>query len=66
MTSAAGGSVERLSLLAELRAVAAAGGRLPSDYEAWEAFKIEGGSSVLVDTLAGEIDQKPLADAVAA
>ncbi|HEY1480749.1 MAG TPA: NAD(P)/FAD-dependent oxidoreductase [Gaiellales bacterium] len=58
MTSAAGGSVERLSLLAELRAVAAAGGRLPSDYEAWEAFKIDGGSSVLVDTIAAELDDR--------
>ena len=49
--SAGAGSIERISLLAELRAVAAAGGKLPSDYTAWEALKVEGGSSVLVDAL---------------
>ncbi len=55
MASAAGGSIERVSLLGELRAIAAAGGKLQSDYEAWEALKVDGGSSVLVDTLEAEL-----------
>ena len=55
MASAAAGSLERTSLLGELRMIAAAGGRLPSDYAAWEALKVEGGSSVLVDTLEAEL-----------
>ena len=55
MASAAGGSIERVSLLGELRAISAVGGKLQSDYEAWEALKVEGGSSVLVDTLEREL-----------
>jgi monoamine oxidase len=55
MASAAGGSIERTSLLAELRMTAAAGGKLPSDYAAWEALKVDGGSSVLVDALEVEL-----------
>ena len=55
MASAAGGSIERVSLLGELRAIAAAGGKLQSDYAAWEALKVDGGSSVLVDTLEREL-----------
>ncbi len=51
MASAAGGSIERVSVLGELRAIAAGGGRLQSDYEAWEALKVRGGSSVLPATL---------------
>ena len=35
--------------------IAAAGGKLPSDYAAWEALKVEGGSSVLVDALESEL-----------
>ena len=56
--SAGAGSIERISLLAELRAVAAAGGKLPSDYTAWEALKVEGGSSVLVDTLVAGLSDR--------
>src|SRR5262245_13074013 len=51
MASAAGGSIERVSVLGECRAVAAAGGRLQSDYEAWEALKGAGGASVPPGTL---------------
>jgi monoamine oxidase len=55
LASSAAGSLERTSLLGELRMIAAAGGKLPSDYAAWEALKVEGGSSVLVDTLEAEL-----------
>jgi monoamine oxidase len=55
MASAAGGSIERVSVLGECRAVAAAGGKLQSDYEAWEALKVAGGSSVLPATLEREL-----------
>jgi monoamine oxidase len=55
MASTAFASIERTSLLGELRMIAAAGGKLPSDYSAWEALKVDGGSSVLVDTLEREL-----------
>jgi monoamine oxidase len=63
MASAAGGSIERVSLLGELRAIAGVGGRLQSDYEAWEALKVDGGSSVLVDTLERELQGRIRYDA---
>jgi monoamine oxidase len=50
-TYTAGGSIERLSVLSEVRAMAAVGGYSPRDYSMWENLKVEGGSSVLVDTL---------------
>jgi monoamine oxidase len=46
------GSIERLSLLAELRAAAAAGGAPMQDAEAWESLRLVGGSSTLVRALA--------------
>ncbi len=50
-TYTAGGTIERLSVLGELRAIAAGGGHSPRDYSMWENLKIDGGSSVLVDVL---------------
>ena len=52
-TYTAGGSIERLSVLSEVRAMAAVGGYSPRDYSMWENLKVQGGSSVLVDTLTG-------------
>jgi monoamine oxidase len=63
MASAAGGSIERVSVLGELRAIAAAGGKLQSDYQAWEALKVRGGSSVLPATLERELQGRIRYDA---
>jgi monoamine oxidase len=52
-TYTAGGSIERLSVMSEVRAMAAVGGHSPRDYSMWENLKVDGGSSVLVDTLTG-------------
>ena len=46
-----GGSIERLSMLGEARAMAAVGYHSMRDYGMWENLKVEGGSSVLADTL---------------
>jgi monoamine oxidase len=48
------GTIERLSVLAEARAGAAAG-RPTSDYEAWEGLRLAGGSSSLVASLAATL-----------
>jgi monoamine oxidase len=50
----AAGTIERLSVLAEARAGAAAG-TPPSDYEAWEGSRLVGGSSSLVAALAATV-----------
>ncbi len=51
--AAGSGSIERLSLLAELRAAAAAGGAPMHDAGAWESLRLVGGSSTLVAALTG-------------
>lgn len=53
--SAAGGSLERGSVLASARAAAGAGGVLNTDYDQWENLKVEGGSSALVDALEAQV-----------
>jgi len=50
-----GGSNERLSMMGEVRAMAAVGGHSMRDYGMWENLKVEGGSSVLVDTLTAQL-----------
>ena len=56
--STAGGTTERLSLLAELRAVAAADGHMMTDYDAWEGLKLDGGSALLAETLANGLGRR--------
>ena len=53
--SAAHGTLERGSVLAWARAAAGVGGVLDTDYSQWENLKVQGGSSVLVDTLEAEL-----------
>ena len=53
--SAAHGTLERGSVLAWARAAAGVGGVLNTDYSQWENLKVQGGSSVLVDTLEAEL-----------
>ena len=53
--SAGHGTLERGSVLAWARAAAGVGGVLNTDYSQWENLKVEGGSSVLVDTLEAEL-----------
>lgn len=54
----AAGTLGRTSLLAILRAMAAAGGRPQWDYEAWESLKLEGGSSALALALAAGLGDR--------
>ncbi len=56
--STAAGTLERISLLAQLRAVAAAGGHMMTDYEAWEGLTLAAGSAVLAETLAGGLGDR--------
>ncbi|MCX6392646.1 MAG: NAD(P)/FAD-dependent oxidoreductase [Actinobacteria bacterium] len=53
--SAAHGTLERGSVLAWARAAAGVGGVLNTDHSQWENLKVQGGSSVLVDTLEAEL-----------
>ena len=52
----AGGSTERLSLLAQLRLVSAAGAEEFYGYERWEGLRLSAGSAALALRLADELD----------
>ena len=56
--SAGAGSVERLGVLGLLRGAAAGESHLLSDYAAWEDMRLVGGSSLLVDTLSGQVGER--------
>ena len=54
----AGGSIERLSLLGQLRMIAAAGAEEVYGYERWEGMRLAGGSAALPLRMAAELGDR--------